>query len=95
MSTLSFEQVLAGARMLPPRERARLIARLAEDLIATPDASSAASTRAADAWEQLNEVRQAFGQAQPVSPSPAEQLDQDRPERDELLMGQQDDDVHA
>ena len=95
MSTLSFDKVLAEARMLPARERARLIARLAEDLVAPPEVSSSASSKTTDAWEQLSQVRQAFGRAEPVTPSPADQLDRDRRERYTLLMDDQDDDVHA
>jgi TorA maturation chaperone TorD len=48
MSTATLDEALAVARRLPPRDRARLIAQLAEELATAPPTSPAI-----DAWDTL------------------------------------------
>jgi hypothetical protein len=52
MSTITFDQVLTTARQLPPHERARLIACLAEELV-SPRHDDATGN---DAWERLKQI---------------------------------------
>lgn len=87
MTTMTFEQVLSGARQLPPQERARLVATVVEEL-AAPPAEPAQSTTNNDAWERLNQFRTELAALEPRSMTLPEQLEADRRERDELLMGQ-------
>jgi hypothetical protein len=89
-TTATFADVLAGARMLTPTERARLIALLAEELatpIPHPPTPPAAGN---DAWERLNQFRTEIAALGPRTRTLAEQLDQDRRERDAMLMGRTD-----
>jgi hypothetical protein len=94
--TTTFAEVLAGARMLTPTERARLIALLAEELALRAQASNTAAQAAYDeAWARWDRLRADLAALGPTTPTLAEQLDQDRRERDAMLMGRTDDDAHA
>lgn len=95
--TATFDQVLATARKLSPRDRARLIAQLAQELVVAPAVLPTFDRKSYDAaWKHWDQVREELYQQGPASPSLAEQLDADRRERDALLMGQAAaDDVHS
>ncbi|MCG8349464.1 MAG: hypothetical protein MI924_16990 [Chloroflexales bacterium] len=90
MTTLSFDQVLATARQLSPHDRARLVAVVVEELV-----SDHPLLTENDAWERLQRFREELYTLGPVLPTPAEQLDRDRRERDTILIGLGVDDVHA
>ena len=92
MLTLTFDQVLDQASRLPRTQRAELIARLVRDLAAEPAQRIAVTSD--DAWERLQQFREELYALGPVTPTPAEQLEHDRRERDALLMGESHD-VHS
>ncbi len=92
MLTLTFDPVLDQASRLPRTQRAELIARLVRDLAAEPAQRIAVTSD--DAWERLQQFREELYALGPVTPTPAEQLERDRRERDALLMGESHD-VHA
>jgi len=94
MTIQTLDTVLTAARQLAPRDRARLVARIVEEMV-EPTAAVAPQPANNDAWEQMNKIRAEFATLQPVAGSPAEQLERDRRERDEMLMGQAGADVHA
>src|SRR3954469_22117147 len=87
MTATPFDQALTAARRLAPRERARLIAQLAEELVEPALAIEEAAPSSEDAWERLSRFRDDLYALGPVSPTLAEQLDADRRERDAMLMG--------
>lgn len=87
MTTMTFEQVLSGARQLPPQERARLVATVVEEL-AAPRVEPASSITNNDAWDRLNQFRKELAALEPRSMTLPEQLEADRRECNELLMGQ-------
>lgn len=90
MTTTLFDQALAAARQLPPRERARLVAavvdELAEPIVTTPQPTN-------DAWEQLERLRKEFAQLPRSEGTVADQLERDRAERQAMLEGRSN--VHA
>lgn len=65
MSTLTFDQTLAAARQLPPRERARLVALVVAEL-AEPAAPAPSSTPA-DALDDLEQLISDAAAAGPVA----------------------------
>jgi hypothetical protein len=95
MADLSFNQVLDLASRLPRAQRAELIVRLVRDLAAEPADYASVAEVSADAWERLQQFRDELYALGPVTPSPAEQLERDRYERDAMLMGHASDDVHT
>lgn len=93
MVPLTFDQVFDLASQLSRAQRAELIARLVRDLASEPDVSAPAVV-SNDAWERLQQFRDELYALGPVTPTPAEQLERDRRERDALLMGGLNDNVH-
>ena len=93
--TLDHVQHLAG--QLSPLDQVRLIEYLSRQIAPAlaETAAAPATTSDEDAWAKLARLREEFRQMGPVSPSPAEQLEADRRERDAMLMGRRADDVHT
>lgn len=94
--TVSLAQVQQLADRLSPLDQARLIEHLSRRIVPALAETAAPSTVATDddAWVNLARLREEFRQMGPVSPTPAEQLEADRRERDAILMGRPADDVH-
>lgn len=91
--TPTLDEALGVARRLSRQDRARLIARLADEL-ATPHSASTAPPTPADAWSRLlafnADIRAHYPNA-----SPAARLEADRRERDEATRTDaESDDVH-
>ena len=78
MTPTTFDQVLAAARQLPPRERARLVAVVVEELVTVP----APPRQNQDSWAQLDAFIDDFHATYPDA-DPAAQLLADRRARDE------------
>jgi hypothetical protein len=95
--TITLDDARHLVDQLSPLDQLRLIEylsrQIAPALAATP--AVPANVSAEDAWARLAQLREEFRQLGPVSPSPAEQLEADRRERDAMLMGRAGDDVHA
>ena len=89
MTQTPFEQALATVRQLPPRERARLVAVVVEELaMSTPPAPDDNA-----AWATLERLRREFAQLPRGEGTLADQLERDRAERQAMLEGQGN--VHA
>jgi hypothetical protein len=69
MTPTLFDQVLAAARQLPPRERARLVAVVVEELAAPPTSVSAASD------DVLAELDQLIAEAAAAGPTAVDSAD--------------------
>jgi len=82
--TTEYEQALALVRRLDRPTRARFVAQVVQELEAEPEESD---RRSREAWERLAQLREAWAQMGPVSPSPAEQLERDRQQRADRLEG--------
>ena len=82
--TTEYEQALALVRRLDRPTRARFAAQVVQELEAEPEESD---RRSREAWERLAQLREAWAQMGPVSPSPAEQLERDRQQRADRLEG--------
>jgi hypothetical protein len=95
--TISLDDVQHLADQLSPLDQVRLIEYLSRQIAPAlaPPPDTSANAGAEDAWAKLARLREEFRQLGPVSPTPAEQLETDRRERDALLMGRGADDVHA
>lgn len=70
MPTHTFDQALATVRQLPPRERARLVAVIVEELAALP-----AGAPAADSDDVLDELDQLIAEASHAGPAAADSAD--------------------
>jgi len=79
----TLNQALSLARRLSPQDRAALIARLAQELVAP---ASPAPTTNDDAWARWAALRETIGREHPDAHL-AERLEADRRERDETLRG--------
>ena len=95
--TITLDDAQHLVDQLSPLDQLRLIEYLSRQIapaLAGPP-TTPANTGAEDAWAKLARLREEFRQLGPVSPSPAEQLEADRRERDAMLMGRAADDVHT
>lgn len=86
MAIASFDQVLAEARQLTPRERARLVASIVAEL-AEPAAQLAPETPTDTAWMRLNAFYEEIERLGPAAPSVSAQLADDRRTRQEHIEG--------
>jgi hypothetical protein len=95
--TITLDDARQLVDQLSPLDQLRLIEYLSRQIApALAETSTApAPVDAEDAWGKLARLREEFRELGPVSPSPAEQLDADRRERDAMLMGRTADDVHT
>lgn len=94
--TVSLDQVQQLADRLSPLDQARLIEHLSRRIVRAlaETAAPANATSDEDAWAKLERLREELHQLGPVSPTPAEQLEADRRERDAMVMGRPAGDVH-
>ncbi len=87
----TLDQTLALARRLSPQDRATLIGRLAQELVAP---AAPPQTATGDAWARWAALREEIGRMYPNAHL-GEQLERDRRERDEALRGiREADNVH-
>lgn len=93
--TISLDHVQQLADQLSPLDQVRLIEHLSRQIAPALADAAPAPSRDEDAWAKLARLREEFRQLGPVSPSPAEQLEADRRERDAMVMGRAADNVHA
>jgi hypothetical protein len=94
---ISLDDVQHLADQLSPLDQVRLIEYLSRQIAPALAETATPPVAVSDeaAWAKLARLREEFRQMGPVSPSPAEQLDADRRERDAMLMGRASDNVHT
>ena len=87
--TITLDDVQHLVDQLSPLDQVRLIEHLSRQIAPALAATRGvpADAGSEDAWARMTRLREEFRQLGPVSPSPAEQLDADRRERDAMLMG--------
>jgi hypothetical protein len=84
--TTTFDQALTTARLLPPRERAQLVAQLALELV-EPHVSPRPRMTDSEARAVRAELRAHFAAQGADVPLLSDQLERDREERQAILEG--------
>ena len=86
-TTPLLDQALDLVRKLPPSDRAELVARVVRDLATTVPSPVQPRMTPAEARAALADIRTAIGALPQPRRTLAEQLDADRRDRDQSLMG--------